>query len=262
MNIKGTATQAFSEGLKQSIGLARRYYLAFAIPVVFGLAWGIISRLFLYGGIMALVSSVMVRSPDTAIVEGYGHLIFVLLLGLIVSLLLWALTFAGAGLILRHRDEQFELNFTEIFSYTGDRIGPLITGTILYVFLPFLPVVIPFIGLFYIIGFFVYIFFIAKNYGGFFFWAYPVITEGKSASEGFAIAKQSVLSKKGPFWTSLVLSFVALWITNLFLGFIPYLGYLFIWALNLIFLIFTGIMYYDYSGDAGQQQISAPPPQG
>lgn len=259
MVIKGTATQAFSEGLKQAISLSQRYYLAFVIPVILGLAWGIISRIFLYGGIMALMSSTLVRGPGTGLMVGYGHLLIIFILSLIVSLLIWMFVFAGAGLILKHRNEQFALDFNEIFSYTGSRIGPLLTGAIMYVFLPIVPAVIPFIGFFYIIGIFVYIFFIAKNYGGFFFWAYPVITDGKSATEGFAIAKEAVLSKKRPFWLSLTLAFIVMWIIDIVLGFIPYLGYLLMWAVNLIFLLFTGIMYYDYQGD-GQQQISAPPP--
>ncbi len=253
MDIRGTATQALSEGIKQAIGLTKKYYLAFAIPVALGFIWGIVSRAYLYGGVMALMSSAMMRSPDTGMMINFGHIIVMLILSMLISIALWMVTFTGAGLILKHRNEDFKLDFSEVLAYAGNRLGSLITGGFLYIFLPSLPVLIPFIGFFYIIGFIVYIFLIGKNYGGFFFWAYPVLAEGKSATEGFNIAKQAVLPQKGAFWTALVLGFIVMWIADLFLAFLPYIGYLLIWTINLIFLLFTGLMYYDYRGDTGQQ---------
>ncbi len=250
MSIKGTASQAFSDGFKQAIALGQKYYLAFLIPVSLGLIWGIVSRKFLYGGMMALMSSLMVKNPGTNTIADLKHLILVLILTMAISVLLWMITFAGAGLIMKNRgNKEFKLNFDEVLSYTGNRLGPLVTGGIKYIFLPAIPAVIPVIGFIYIIGFLVYILFIGKNYGGFFFWAYPVITEEKSAAEGFAIAKEAILSKKGPFWTALILGFLVTWVVSMFIAFIPYLGYILIWTLNLIFLIYTGILYYDYSGD-------------
>jgi len=250
MGIKGTASQAFSEAFKQAIELGKRYYLAFLVPVALGFIWGVISRIYLYGGIMALMSSLMTSHPGMQEIVNLRHLTFILILTMFISLLLWLITFSGAGLIMKNRNnKEFKLTFEEIMSYTGNRIGSLVTGGIMYMFLPAIPALIPFIGFIYIIGFFIYIFFIGKNYGGFFFWAYPVITEDKTAQEGFAIAKEVVLSKKGPFWIALILGGIVIWITNMFLGFIPYIGYILIWALNLIFLIYTGILYYDYNGD-------------
>jgi hypothetical protein len=254
MNIKGTASQAFSEGFKQAIALGQKYYLAFLIPVSLGLVWGIVSRKFLYGGMMALMSSLMVKNPGMNAIADLRHLILVLILTMAISVLLWMITFAGAGLVMKNRNnKEFNLTFDEVLSYTGNRLGPLVRGGITYIFLPAIFAMIPVIGFIYLIGFFIYILFIGKNYGGFFFWAYPVITEGKSASEGFAIAKEAALSKKGPFWTALILGFLVVWVINMFLAFMPYLGYILIWALNLLFLIYTGILYYDYQGD-GQQQ--------
>ncbi len=262
MSINGTASQAFSESFKQAIGLGQKYYLAFLIPVSLGLIWGIVSRRFLYGGMTALMSSLMVRNPGMNTMINLRHLILVLILTMAISILLWMITFAGAGLIMKNRNnEEFKLNFDEIWSYTGNRLGPLVTGGIAYIFLPAIFAIIPAIGFIFIIGFFIYILFIGKNYGGFFFWAYPVITEDKSASEGFAIAKKIAISKKGPFWTALILGFLTVWVINMFLAFIPYLGYILIWTLNLIFLIYAGILYYDYQGDVGQQVSTSSPPQ-
>ncbi len=258
MDIKGSATEALSEGLKQSVELGRRYYLAFLIPVSLGLVWGIVSRTFLYGGMMALMSSLMVRSPGMDMIAEMRHFVFVLILTMAISVLLWMVALAGAGLVIKHRNEALDLSFDEILSYTGDRLGPLVTGGIVYIFLPAVPAMIPVVGFVYSIGFFIYILFIGKNYGGFFFWAYPVIAEGKSASEGFKVAREAALSKKGSFWTAIVMGFVVTWIINLFLGFLPYLGYILIWTLNLVLLIYTGILYYDYRGDAGGQPIQPP----
>ena len=253
MKIKGTATQAFSEGFHQAIALAQRYYPAFVIPVSLGLAWGIVSRRFLYGGIMRLMTSLMVKNPDATTMADLRHLILVLMLTMAISVLIWMMAIAGAGLIMKNRGTaDHKLGFDEVLSYTGERLGPLVRGGIRYILLPALPTVLPAFGILYIIGFLVYILFIGKNYGGFFFWAYPVITEGTSSEEGFARAKQAVLSKKGPFWTALVLGFAVIWIVNMFLAFLPYLGYILIWVLNLVFLVYSGILYYDYSGDAGQ----------
>jgi hypothetical protein len=260
MDIKGTATQAFSEAFRQASALGQKYYLAFVIPGTLGLIWGIVSRRFLYGGIMKLMTSLMVKNPDATTMTDLRHLILVLMLTMAISVLLWMIAFAGAGLIMKNRSTaDFKLGFDEVLSYTGDRLSPLVTGGIRYVLLPALPTVLPAIGFLYIIGFLIYILFIGKNYGGFFFWAYPVITEGTSAEEGFARAKQAALAKKGPFWTALILGFIMIWVVNMFLAFLPYLGYILIWVLNLLFLVFTGILYYDYSGDDGQRQITAPP---
>ena len=263
MNIKGSASQAFSEGFKQAMALGQKYYLAFLIPVSLGLVWGIVSRRFLYGGMMALMSSLMVKNQGANAITDLRHLITVLILTMAISVLLWMITFAGAGLIMKNRsNKEFKLGFDEVLSYTGERLGPLVTGGLMYIFLPAIPAVIPVIGFIYIIGFFIYMLFVGKNYGGFFFWAYPVITEGKSASEGFAIAREAVLAKKGPFWTALILGFLVIWVLNMFLAFIPYLGFILIWTLNLLFLIYAGIIYYDYQGEPEDthRQISAPPP--
>ena len=250
MEIKGSASQAFSEGFKQAIVLGRKYYLAFLMPVLLGLFWGIVSRKYLYGGMMALMSSLMVKNPGANAIADLRHLITVLLLTMAISVLLWMVSFAGAGLIMKNRvDKDFKLGFDEVLSSTGNRLGPLVTGGLMYIFLPAIPAVVPAVGFIYIIGFLIYILFIGKNYGGFFFWAYPVITEGKSAAEGFAIAKQAVLSKKGPFWSALILGFLIIWVLNMFLAFIPYLGFILIWTLNVLFLIYAGIIYYDYQGD-------------
>ncbi len=258
MTIQGSASQAFSVALKQAIELSKRYYLAFIIPVLLGLLWGIVSRAFLYGGMSALMSSLMVKSPGMDMIVRLRHLVLVLILTMAISVLLWMVALAGAGQALKHRNEEFNLSFDEVLSYTGDRLGPLVTGGIVYIFLPAVPAMIPVVGFVYMIGFLIYILFIGKNYGGFFFWAYPVIAEGKSASEGFQAAKAAALSKKGPFWTALVMAFVATWIINLFLGFMPYIGFIFVWALNLVLLIYAGILYYDYQGNTGEQPI--PPP--
>ncbi|MGC8579358.1 MAG: hypothetical protein ACP5MB_04800 [bacterium] len=257
MDIKGSASEAFSYGFKQAISLSQKHYLAFFIPVGIGFLWGVLSRVYLYGGIMALMSSLMTKHPNMNTMISLRHLLLIFILTMAISILLWLVAFSGAGLILKHRDDdQYKLTLDEVISYTGNRLGPLIKGGIIYMFLPAIPAMIPVIGFIYIIGFFIYIFFIGKNYGGFFFWAYPVIAEGKSAQEGFAIAKQTAIQKNGPFWLALVLGFIVIWIINMFLGFIPYIGYLIIWVLNLIFLIYTGILYYDYQGDYDNIQKS------
>ncbi|MCL5878201.1 MAG: hypothetical protein M1428_00160 [Deltaproteobacteria bacterium] len=101
MSIKGTASQAFSEGFKQAIELGRKYYLAFLIPVSLGLIWGVVSRRYLYGGMMALMSSLMVKNPGANAINDLRHLMMVLILTMSISVLLWMITFAGAGLIMK-----------------------------------------------------------------------------------------------------------------------------------------------------------------
>ena len=260
MNLKGTAMQAFAGGFTESAGLARRYYPALLIPVSLGFIWGIVSRKYLAGNLTALVSSVMMRKPGIGYLSDIRRLEIALILTMAVSVLLWIVALAGAGLILRRRNGDTALTVDEVLSYTGNRLGALLTGGLMFVFIPAIPVTIPAIGFLYLIGFIIYIFFIGKNYGGFFFWAYPVAVEEKSAAQGFAIAKGIAPSKKRPFWVALVLGFLAVWIVNMFLAFVPYVGFILIWTLNLVLLIYAGILYYDYAGDA-EQQASPPPPQ-
>lgn len=257
MEIKGTASEVFHEGFKTAISLSKKYYLAFVIPILLGLSWGILSRIYLYGGIMALMSSLMAKHPGMNALINLRHLMLILILTMAISILLWLIAFSGAGFILKNQNnEPYKQTFEEIMAYTGRRLGPLITGGILYMFIPAIPAMIPGLGFLYIIGFIIYILFIGKNYGGFFFWAFPVIVQEKTAKEGFVIAKQAVLTKKGPFWTALILGFIVIWIINMFLGFIPYIGYILIWILNMVFLIYTGILYYNYQGSYDDIQKS------
>ncbi|MCL4479710.1 MAG: hypothetical protein M1381_11570 [Deltaproteobacteria bacterium] len=249
MDIKGNVKEVFSQALKETILLSRQYYIVFIIPVVLGTVWGIVSQTYISGGMIMIMKNIMHTTRGPAIIKEFSHFTFVLMLSMIVSILIWVVTFAGAGLLLKHRNETTTIDFDEVFSYTGNKLGSLIVGGFSYIFLPFLPVLVPFLGIIYGILFILYIFFVGKNYGGFFFWAYPVIAENKGPFEGFTIAKEAVLTKKNVFWSAWIRGFLLMWILGFVLQIIPYIGSILTWSINLMFIVFTGLLYYDYKNE-------------